>query len=311
MNILVTGGAGFIGSHLCEYFLKNTDNKVYCLDNLYSSSLENIKPFLLNNKFNFIKADINTYEFLDDLKFDEIYHLACPASPKFYQKDPLFTLRTNTVGTINILELAKRCNSKILLTSTSEVYGDPLINPQPETYWGNVNCIGIRSCYDVGKRISETFFIEYNKKYNVNIRICRIFNTYGPNLNSNDGRVISNFIKQSLDNKDITIYGNGNQTRSFCYISDLINGFIALMKSNYKLPVNLGNSNEITIKNLANIIIKLTNSKSKLSYKELPKDDPKIRNPDLTLSKKILQWEPKIDIKNGLLKMIKYYKNKN
>lgn len=306
MKILITGGSGFIGSNLCKYFLENTSHTIYCLDNFYSSNKRNITPFLDNKKFTFIKADINTHIFPDSFCVDQIYHLACPASPRLYQKDPVFTLKTNTLGIINILEFAKKCNSKILLASTSEVYGDPLVSPQPETYWGNVNCTGTRSCYDVGKRVAETFFIEYHRKYNVNIRICRIFNTYGPNLDPDDGRVISNFIKQSLSNQDITIYGDGKQTRSFCYVTDLINGFVNLMNIKYHYPVNLGNNNEITIKDLVSLVIKVTNSKSKIVYRILPEDDPKKRNPDLTLAKKLFNFSPRVSLEDGLNRILQY-----
>jgi len=304
MKILITGGAGFIGSNLCEYFLKNTQHTIYCIDNLFSSSKSNIEHFIKNKRFYFTKADITKYKFPPSFYVDEIYHLACPASPPIYQKDPIFTLNTNVLGTINVLEFAKKCNAKILLASTSEVYGDPLISPQDEKYKGNVNCVGKRSCYDVGKRIAETYFIEYNRKYNLNIRIARIFNTYGPNLNPNDGRVVSNFLKQALANDDITIYGDGKQTRSFCYVDDLINGFIGLMKSKYHYPVNLGNEIEITILKLAEIMITLTGSKSKITYKELPEDDPRIRKPDLTLARKLFSYCAKTPLEEGLKKML-------
>lgn len=303
MKILITGGCGFIGSNLCKYFLENTTHTIYCLDNLYSSKKKNIEPFLKNKYFYFIHADINSYKFPNNFYVDEIYHLACPASPPLYQKDPIFTLNTNTIGVVNVLEFAKKCNAKILLSSTSEVYGDPLVSPQSEEYRGNVNCVGIRSCYDVGKRVAETYFVEYHRKYKVNIRIARIFNTYGPNLDPDDGRVISNFLKQTLSNKDITIYGDGKQTRSFCYVDDLIMGFLRLMNTNYFNPVNIGNNNEITINQLANLIIKITNSKSKIIYKELPEDDPKIRNPDLTLARRLFSYYPAITLEEGLKKM--------
>lgn len=304
MKILITGGAGFIGSNLCEYFLKNTQHTIYCIDNLFSSSKSKIEHFIKSKRFYFIKVDITKYKFPSSFYVDEIYHLACPASPPIYQKDPIFTLNTNVLGTINVLEFAKKCNAKILLASTSEVYGDPLISPQDEKYKGNVNCVGKRSCYDVGKRIAETYFIEYHRKHNINIRIARIFNTYGPNLNPCDGRVISNFLKQALSNKDLTIYGDGKQTRSFCYVDDLINGFIGLMKSNYHYPVNLGNEIEITILKLAEIMITLTGSKSKITYKELPEDDPRVRKPDLTLARKLFSYCAKTPLEEGLKKML-------
>jgi len=240
---------------------------------------------------------------------DEIYHLACPASPKDYQSDPIKTIQTNVIGTLNMLELAHKSNAKILLTSTSEVYGDPTISPQNEEYWGNVNPIGIRSCYDEGKRMAECMMMEYHRKYKVQTRIARIFNTYGPRLKSDDGRVISNFIVQALHNQPMTIYGKGNQTRSFCYITDQINGLIKLMGSDYLLPINIGNPNEMTISYLASKILELTKSSSPIIYKDLPLDDPLQRKPDITKAKTILNWEPKIDIDEGLLKTIQYFKN--
>lgn len=322
MKILITGGAGFIGSHLIEYLLKNTNHDIICIDYLYSGRLENINDFLSSYKsrFTFLYGNINNFDFKDNFivnqiyNVDQIYHLACPASPPFYQKDPLFTLKTNTNGTYNILEFAKECNCPILFTSTSEIYGDPTESPQSESYRGNVNTLGPRSCYDEGKRISETIFTEYKNLFNVDIRICRIFNTYGPNLNPVDGRVVSNFIRQSLNNEDITIYGDGSQTRSFCYVDDLVQGLIKLMNQPnqneiYHSPINLGNPHEITIKQLVDIIIKLTNSKSKLVYCDLPKDDPMRRCPDISLAKSILNWEPKISLEEGLSKMIEKYKN--
>jgi len=306
-TILVAGGCGFIGSNLCIRLL-NENNKVICLDNLFCGKLENIRECHSNHNFTFINHNI--IDPLDiDNEINEIYHLACPASPPKYQVDPIYTLKTNFIGTMNLLELAKKKSAKILLASTSEIYGEPQISPQNEDYRGNVNTIGIRSCYDEGKRIAETLFMDYHKQYNIQTRIVRIFNTYGPNMDKDDGRVVTNFISQILNNKPITIYGEGNQTRSFQYIDDLINGITKLMHSEYIYPVNIGNPNEITIKQLANILIELTNSKSKLVYKQLPLDDPTNRNPDIKLAKKVLNWEPNVKLKEGLLKTIEYLKN--
>lgn len=306
MNILITGGTGFIGSNLCNYFIEKNHN-VFCLDNNYTGSMKNIQHLMNDKKFKFIYHDIIQPITIKE-KIDEIYHFACPASPPKYQKNPIFTLKTCFIGTMNLLEFAKKNNSKILLASTSEIYGEPKISPQSEEYRGNVNTIGIRSCYDEGKRIAETLFMDYNRYYNVNTRIIRIFNTYGPNMDKNDGRVISNFINQSINNKNITIYGLGKQTRSFCYITDLIDGIILTMKSNYKNPINLGNPNEISVNELSKIIIKLTNSSSKIIFKELPKDDPTNRKPDITKANNILNWYPTINLKEGLLKTIHYFK---
>ena len=259
-----------------------------------------------NKNFEFIRHDI-TEKIL--LEVDQIYHLACPASPVDYQYNSIKTIKTNILGTLNVLGLAKRVNARVLLTSTSEVYGDPTISPQPEEYWGNVNPIGIRSCYDEGKRLAETLMMEYHRNCNVDIRIARIFNTYGPKLRENDGRVVSNFIVQCLNNKDITIYGDGSQTRSFCYVEDQVNGLIKLMNSSYNLPVNIGNPYEITIKILAETIKKLTNSKSKIIYMDLPKDDPTNRNPDITKARNILNWEPTVNLEEGLSKTINYFRS--
>ena len=305
MIILVTGGCGFIGSHLCEKLLK-LNHKVICLDNCFSGSKDNIRHLLNNPNFEFIRHDITQKIYLE---VDQIYHLACPASPKYYQQNPIKTVKTNVIGTLNMLGMANRLNARILLTSTSEVYGDAQISPQVEEYWGNVNPIGIRSCYDEGKRIAETLMIEYNRKHNVETRIVRIFNTYGPRLAKLDGRVVSNFIIQAINNEDITIYGDGSQTRSFCFVDDLVDGLIKLMNSNYHLPINLGNPHEITIKELANIIIGLTNSKSKLIFNDLPQDDPKQRKPNIDKANNLLNWKPTTKLTDGLLKTIKYFKD--
>jgi UDP-glucuronate decarboxylase len=304
MYILVTGGSGFIGSHLCEKLLE-LGHYVICLDNNFTGSINNIQHLKSNPNFEFIRHDI-----VDPIKLevDQIYHLACPASPKDYQYNSIKTIKTNILGTLNMLGLAKRTNAKILLTSTSEVYGDPKISPQNEEYWGNVNPIGERSCYDEGKRLAETLMMEYHRKCNVDTRIVRIFNTYGPRLNKNDGRVVSNFINQALEGKDITIYGDGSQTRSFCYVDDQVDGLIKLMNSEYNLPVNIGNPNEITIKDLAYKILELTQSKSKLILKDLPQDDPTNRCPDITRATEILNWIPKTDLEIGLLRTIQYFK---
>jgi len=304
-TILVTGGTGFLGSHLCEKLL-DLNNYVICLDNNFTGNLQNIAHLRGNPHFEFIRHDITKEIFLE---VDEIYHLACPASPKDYQFNSIKTIKTNILGTLNMLGLAKRTGAKILLTSTSEIYGDPKISPQIEEYWGNVNPIGIRSCYDEGKRLAETLMMEYHRNCNVDTRIVRIFNTYGPRLNKNDGRVISNFVVQALEEKPITIYGEGSQTRSFCYVDDLIDGIIKLMDSNYNFPVNIGNPNEITIKEIAEKILKLTGSKSEIIYKPLPEDDPTKRKPDISKAKNILHWEPKINLEEGLIKTIQYFKN--
>ena len=307
-NILITGGAGFIGSHLCKRLL-NEGNYIICLDNLFTGSESNISDLLSNPNFEFINHDITKPYYRDDI--DEIYNLACPASPIHYQKNPIKTVKTCTIGVINILGLAKTNNAKILQASTSEVYGDPHIHPQKENYNGNVNTLGYRSCYDEGKRCAETLFMDYYREHNLNIKIVRIFNTYGPNMALNDGRVISNFICQALYKKEITIYGDGTQTRSFQYIDDLIEGIIKMMNSEKKFigPVNLGNPNEISMNELASIVLKLSKSKSKISYKNLPKDDPKRRNPDISLAKEKLKWGPKYNLDFGLHNTIDYFKN--
>lgn len=315
MNILVTGGAGFIGSHLCEYLLSK-GNKVICVDNLFTGSKENIEHLLDNKNFKFLKHDIIApLEYSDPStglgnKFDQIYNLACPASPVHYQVDPISTIKTNALGSINTLELAKKHGARILQASTSEVYGDPIEHPQTEKYRGNVNPIGPRACYDEGKRVAETLFFDYHRQHGLEIRVARIFNTYGPKMSKNDGRVVSNFILQALKDDDITIYGNGNQTRSFCYVSDLVEGLYKLMNTeNFIGPVNLGNPGEFTILGLANKVIAATNSKSKIVFRPLPEDDPRQRKPDISLAKEILNWEPKINLDDGLKETISYFKS--
>ena len=304
-TILVTGGAGFIGSHLCKRLL-NENHKVICLDNLFTGTLINIEEFENNNDFEFVNHDITKPYFSDD-NIDEIYNLACPASPIHYQSNPIKTVKTCTIGVINMLGLAKKNNAKILQASTSEVYGDPEIHPQKEDYNGNVNTLGYRSCYDEGKRCAETLFMDYMREHSLNIRIVRIFNTYGPNMTKNDGRVVSNFILQALNNENITIYGDGSQTRSFQFIDDLVEGLLKMMSSDFVGPVNLGNPVELSMKDLAIKIINLTNSSSDIIHKKLPDDDPKRRRPDITLAKSILDWSPVIDLETGLQKTINYF----
>ena len=307
-KILVTGGAGFIGSHLCKKLI-DEGNDVLCIDNYFTGTKENITELFSSPYFEAIRHDICFPLYVE---VDEIYNLACPASPVHYQHDPVQTTKTTVHGAINMLGLAKRTNARILQASTSEVYGDPSIHPQVEDYWGNVNPIGPRSCYDEGKRCAETLFFDYRRQHELDIKVVRIFNTYGPNMHPNDGRVVSNFIMQALTNKDITVYGNGDQTRSFCYIDDLINGMMSMMSSKKGLngPINLGNPVEFKIKELAMMIIKLTNSKSKIINKELPIDDPVRRRPDISKAKKELDWEPKIDVMDGLKETIDYFKKK-
>lgn len=305
MKILVAGGAGFLGSYTCESLLK-LDHEVIALDNLYTGSIVNINHLLQYPSFKFIKHDITIPI---DLEVDGIINMACPASPKNYQKDPVQTIKTNIHGSINLLDQAKRNNSRILQASTSEVYGDPKIMPQIETYWGNVNPIGIRSCYDEGKRAAETLFSDFHRQYKVDIRIARIFNTFGPRMAIDDGRVVSNFIVQALRNQEITIYGEGNQTRSFCFVDDLIRGIVKLFFSKeYLGPINLGNPQPISMKELAKEIIELTNSKSSLVYLPLPEDDPVERKPDIDKAIKNLDWQPKINRIVGLIKTIEYFK---
>ena len=303
-TILVTGGAGFIGSHLCKRLL-NEKHKVICLDNLFTGSLKNIDSFKNNNNFEFVNHDITKPYFRDNI--DEIYNLACPASPTHYQSNPIKTVKTCTIGVINMLGLAKKNNAKILQASTSEVYGDPEIHPQKEDYNGNVNTLGYRSCYDEGKRCAETLFMDYKREHNLNIKIVRIFNTYGPNMTKNDGRVVSNFILQALKSEDITIYGDGSQTRSFQFIDDLVEGLLKMMNSDSVGPVNLGNPIELSMKDLANMLIRLTNSSSNIIFKDLPDDDPKRRKPDISLAESILDWSPIIDLETGLQKTINYF----
>jgi UDP-glucuronate decarboxylase len=306
-KILVTGGAGFIGSHLCERLLSN-GNEVICLDNYFTGSKQNVVHLLQNPFFELIRHDVTSPFFVE---VDEIYNLACPASPIHYQYNPIKTVKTSVMGAINMLGLAKRIRAKILQASTSEVYGDPQVHPQKESYWGHVNPIGRRSCYDEGKRCAETLFMDYHHQNKVKIKIIRIFNTYGPRMNPNDGRVVSNFIVQALQNQDITIYGNGQQTRSFQYCDDLVEGMIRMMDTPDSIigPINIGNPNEFTILELAETVIKLTKSKSKLIFNELPQDDPTQRQPDITLAKTHLNnWEPKIQLEEGLEKTIAYFR---
>ena len=303
-NILITGGAGFVGSHLCRVLI-NLGNNIICVDNLFTGSLDNISDLINHPNFEFINHDIIEPFYRDNI--DQIYNLACPASPIHYQSNPIRTVKTCTVGVINMLGLAKRNNAKILQASTSEIYGDPEIHPQTENYYGNVNTLGYRSCYDEGKRCAETLFMDYKREHGLDIRIVRIFNTYGPNMTKNDGRVVSNFILQALNNKNITIYGDGLQTRSFQYIDDLVDGLLKMMASNFTGPVNLGNPVELSMKDLATKVINLTNSSSSIVYEELPEDDPKRRRPDINLAKSILDWNPIIDLDSGLKKTINYF----
>lgn len=305
-KILVTGGAGFLGSHLCERLL-NEGNEVYCLDNFFTGQKQNIVHLLDNPYFELIRHDVTAPFFIEA---DEIYNLACPASPVHYQYNPIKTMKTSVMGAINMLGLAKRIKAKILQASTSEVYGDPKVHPQPEAYWGNVNPIGERSCYDEGKRAAETLFMDYHKQNGVDVKIVRIFNTYGPRMHPNDGRVVSNFIVQALQQKDITIYGEGNQTRSFQYVDDLIEGMIRLMNTpkGFTGPVNIGNPNEFTIRELAEQVIRLTASKSKIVKMPLPSDDPMMRKPDISLANKELNWNPNTQLEEGLLKTIEFFK---
>ncbi len=305
MRILVTGGAGFLGSHLCERLLRDGD-EVLCLDNFFTGRKRNVAEFLRNPSFELVRHDIVLPILLE---VDRIYHLACPASPIHYQYNPVKTIKTNILGTLNMLGIAKRVNARILLASTSEVYGDPAVHPQKEGYWGNVNPIGIRSCYDEGKRAAETLMMDYHRQNRVDIRIMRIFNTYGPRMLADDGRVVSNFIVQALRGEDITVYGKGSQTRSFCYVDDLIDGMIKLMNcENFTGPVNIGNPDEYTILDFAKKIVGMTGSKSEIVYKPLPSDDPTQRMPDITLASEKLGWRPKVSVDEGLKRTIEYFK---
>ena len=306
-TILVTGGAGFIGSHLCEKLI-NQGNRVICLDNYFTGSKKNIKHFLKNKDFELIRGDVTRPIRIKE-KIDEIYNLACPASPIHYQEDPVETVRTNVLGAINVLELARKTKARIFQASTSEIYGDPLEHPQKETYWGNVNCLSPRACYDEGKRCAETLFMDYYREYGVDIRIMRIHNTYGPKMALDDGRVVSNFIVQALENKPLTVYGRGQQTRSFMYIDDLVEAMVKLMnKRNFIGPVNIGNPQEMKVIDLAKKIINLTNSRSQIVYNSLPQDDPQRRRPDIGLAKKVLNWQPQIDLDSGLNQTIEYFR---
>jgi len=302
---LITGGSGFLGSHLAKTLLERGE-EVICLDNFFTGTKKNIEDLFQYHKFEFIRHDVTEPI---KLEVDNIWHLACPASPIHYQFNPIKTTKTSFIGTYNMLGLAKRVGAKILLASTSEVYGDPKEHPQKESYRGSVNTTGVRSCYDEGKRVAETLCADYQRVHGVEVRIMRIFNTYGPNMRFDDGRVISNFIVQALKDQKITLYGDGTQTRSFCYVDDLINGMILLMNSNYHHPMNIGNPNEFSIKELANLIRTLINPNLEFEYKKLPHDDPKQRQPSIQLAKELLNWEPKIELKDGLLKTIDWFKN--
>jgi len=306
MRVLITGGAGFIGSHLTRALL-DEGHRVVCLDNFFTGQRRNIEPFLSNPNYTLMEQDV-TSPF--DIEVDQIYNLACPASPIHYQKNPVETVRTSVMGAINSLELAKKLKIKVLQSSTSEVYGDPTVHPQPESYRGNVNPIGPRACYDEGKRCAETLFFDYERQHKIPIKVVRIFNTYGPNMAADDGRVVSNFIIQALKGENITIYGEGQQTRSFCFVSDLVSGLIKMMASeNFTGPVNLGNPGEFTIKELAEMVIEMTGSKSQLVYEALPEDDPKQRKPIIELAKEKLGWEPTIPLRTGLEKTIEYFRS--
>jgi UDP-glucuronate decarboxylase len=306
-RVMVTGGAGFLGSHLCDRLLKDGCD-VLCIDNFYSGTKDNVAHLMGNPHFELMRHDVT---FPLHVEVDEIYNLACPASPIHYQWDPVQTTKTSVIGAINMLGLAKRTKAKVLQASTSEVYGDPEVHPQKENYWGHVNPIGIRSCYDEGKRCAETLFFDYHRQHNLKIKVVRIFNTYGPRMHPKDGRVVSNFIVQALRGEDITIYGDGSQTRSFCYVDDLIEGFLSMMASPHEVtgPINMGNPVEFTIKELAETILKMVGGKSKLVFKPLPQDDPKQRQPDITLARGTLGWEPQVKLEQGLEKTIAYFQN--
>ena len=306
-NILVTGGAGFIGSHLCDELIKQK-HKVICVDNFFTGQKQNIEHLIENKEFTVIDHDIIDPLHIDQ-KIDLVYNLACPASPIYYQKNPIRTVKANTKGMINMLGLAKKHGAKLLQTSTSEVYGDPEVHPQPESYKGSVNCLGPRACYDEGKRVAETLCMNYHREHNLDIRIVRIFNTYGPRMHPNDGRVVSNIIMQALQNKPFTLYGDGSQTRSFCFVDDMVQGLMAMMNQEEENgPVNLGNPEELSMKELAEAIINLTNSSAKIEYHELPTDDPKRRQPDITKAKKVLSWQPTTNLEDGLNLTIDYFK---
>ena len=305
-RILITGGAGFLGSHLCDKLIEQ-GNEVLCLDNFFTGSKDNINHLLANPRFELIRHDIINPIFLE---MDQIYNLACPASPVHYQYNPIKTIKTNVMGTINALGMAKRLNAKILQASTSEVYGDPDVHPQKEDYWGRVNPIGPRSCYDEGKRAAECLMMDYHRQNNVKVKIARIFNTYGPRMALNDGRVVSNFVVQALKGEDITVYGDGSQTRSFCYVDDMVDGLIRMMESDDSLlgPVNLGNPHEFRIMDLAKIVISMTGNRSKIVHRPLPQDDPMQRNPDISLARKILGWQPHVNLEKGLERTIEYFR---
>jgi UDP-glucuronate decarboxylase len=305
-KILVAGGAGFLGSHLCKYLL-DQGHQVDCIDNLYTGRDIHIKPLFENKQFKFHQKDI--VESFDG-EYEEIYNLACPASPPHYQRDRVFTTKTSVIGTLNLLELAKKNKAKFLQASTSEIYGDPKVHPQTEDYWGNVNILGPRSCYDEGKRVAETLVNDFNYQYDVDVRLMRIFNTYGPNMDPKDGRVVSNFIIQALQNEDITVYGKGQQTRSFCYVDDNIRGMVGIMElDHYPGPINIGNPVEFTILELAKLVVKMTNSQSTIVFHDLPKDDPTQRKPDISKAKEVLGWEPEVSLEKGLVKTIEYFKS--
>lgn len=308
-RVLVTGGAGFIGSHLCEQLLLR-GNEVLCVDNFYTGSRKNVQHLFSNPNFELLRHDVCFPLYVE---VDQIYNLACPASPVHYQLDPVQTIKTSVHGAINTLGLAKRVKAKILQASTSEIYGDPIVHPQPETYWGNTNPIGLRSCYDEGKRCAETLFFDYRRQHGLIIKVARIFNTYGPRMHPNDGRVVSNFVMQALRNEPITIHGDGSQTRSFCYVDDLVDGLIRLMETEDSVtgPINLGNAGEFTIRELAELVIRLTGSSSKLKMLALPEDDPKQRQPDLSLAKTELGWQPTIKLSEGLVRVIDYFRSAN
>jgi len=304
-RVLVTGGAGFLGSHLCERLLRQ-GHEVLCVDNFFSSSRKNVEHLLDNKSFELLRHDVTSPLFVE---VDTIFNLACPASPVHYQHDPVQTIKTSVHGAINMLGLAKRVKAKILQASTSEVYGDPAIHPQTESYWGNVNPIGVRSCYDEGKRCAETLFFDYHRQYGVQIKVARIFNTYGPQMHPNDGRVVSNFIVQALRGEDVTIYGTGLQTRSFCYVSDLIEGLIRLMNTDDSVtgPINIGNPGEFTMRELAQLVVELTGSRSKIRHEPLPSDDPQQRRPDISKAQSLLDWRPIVQLREGLVQTIAYF----